>query len=188
MDLRQEIDLDGFSWHVALTQPGQDRQASEALRKRRYCVYRPIMPKTVIDRHRRFNTRWVSMFPGYVFVLPQPKGWEMLRTAPGMRFGENALMRKPDGGLATIAGGHPDFIRIQQIERELSTEAMTAQDPENPFQVGVMVKVNDGGAFHGQWHQIQSLDDVGRICLLLSLFGRSWPAHFEPQHLVPASA
>ncbi len=191
MDLRTEINLEnltGLFWHLALAQPGQDPRAAEALRKRGYLVYRPTMPIRRLDRHRRLSLRWVSMFPGYLLVLPHPKGWEALRTTPGMRLAENALMRKSDGSLATIAGSHPDFIRIQQIELELSTEAMMAQDLENPFKPGDLVKINDGGAFHGQWHQIQSLDDDGRICLLLTMFGRPWPAHFEPQHLVSASA
>lgn len=190
MDLRANINLqpnpNPGPWFIALTLPGQDAKACDALRNRRYQVYRPIMPKLVPDRHRRLSTKWMSMFPGYLFVIDLfSQGWEALRTAPAMRFGEHALYRKPDGNFATMKNDHPDFLRIREIEQALSTEKLEFK-PESQFKVGQMVKINDGSAFTGQWKEIQSLDDEGRVCLLLSLFGRTWPAHFEPQHLISA--
>src|SRR4029077_299822 len=127
-------------WHIALTQPGQDRIAEHALRNRRYRVYRPIIPVKVPNRHNGVKTSWRSMFPGYLFVLPLAHGWEMLRTAPGMRIGEQALM-KINGRFATLGQDDPEFQRIRRIEQELCTAKL--DKPNHRFKRGDEVRVND---------------------------------------------
>lgn len=169
------------SWHIALTEPGADRNAMIALRNRGYDVYRPIIPVFVKQGRGKLKTDWRSMFPGYLFVMDVRIGsWERLRNAPGIRYGrhgDDKAFLRVNGIAATIDEDHPHFQRIRRKEIELSTEGR--------FKVGDTVRVEEG-PLAGLWGTIQTLDDTERVCLLMSLFGRESRVTIESSHLMPA--
>jgi transcription antitermination factor NusG len=175
-------------WHVAIAQPGLDYMAKQALRVRGYTVYRPTMPRQFTDRRRRVQDGSKSMFPGYLFVLPHRTGWESLRTAPGMTYGERALM-KTNGELATISHNDPSHVgimQIRQLELSLWTVNMKSEHTEPKFKVGDKVLIRKGlwVEFCGE---IETLDDDSRICVLVKLLGGQRRVYVSSEHLVQAA-
>lgn len=180
---------DVLRWNVAIAQPGLDWMAADALKVRGYTVYRPTIPRQFTDRRGRSQDGSKSMFPGYLFVLPIRSGWESLRTAPGMTFGERALL-KINGQLATISHNDPDHIGIVQIrEFELSrwndeTKEMT-EEPK--FKVGDQVRIQKGPWIE-MLAQIEALDDNERAWVLFHFLGGTRRALISFDHLIPAIA
>lgn len=175
------------SWHIALTEPGADRNAMIALRNRGYDVYRPIIPVFVKQGRGKLKTDWRSMFPGYLFVMDVRIGsWERLRNAPGIRYGhhDDKAFLRVNGSFATIDNDHPEFIRMRQVEQDLAGEKPMSR-AQHTFKVGQSVRVEEG-PFTGLWGTIQTLDDTERVCLLMSLFGRESRVTIESSHLMPA--
>jgi len=171
-----------MNWHIALTEPGADRIAAEALRNRCYLVYRPILP--IMVRHGRGRLRSVmkSMFPGYLFVIDNQVGsWERLRNAVGVRAFGSLLMI--NGHLAILENGIIEMIKA--TEQRLCTETMKREKVNVPFHVGETVRIEDG-PFVGLFGNIETLDDMQRICLLMSLFGRESRVFVPLEHLLPA--
>jgi transcription antitermination factor NusG len=185
-----EIPQEGvLRWHVAIAQPGLDYMAKQALRVRGYTVYRPTMPRQFTDRRRRIQDGSKSMFPGYLFVLPHRTGWESLRTAPGMTYGERALM-KTNGELATISHNDPSHVgimQIRQLELSLWTVNMKSEHTEPRFKVGDQVKIKKGPwiEFCGQ---IERLDDDDRAWVLFQFLGGTRHALISFDHLSRAEA
>jgi len=190
MDCREnlpELPTSSVFWYIARTQPGQDKSACEALRNRRYQTYRPIMPWQTRRNHGQPRTECRSMFPGYVFVLPNRQGWESLRTAPGMIYGEHALLRL-NGGLATINHNDPNRIGIVQI-REMEQSLWTAREKQNErgWQLGDRVIVKKG-PFIEMLGEIDDLDDNKRVGVLLRILGAERVVYIAPQHIISAEA
>ena len=155
-------------WYVAISQAGKDQIAERHLGVRGYVVYRPKLPA-------RRKTRWgfvelteKSMFPRYLFVQPHSQGWEMLRCAPGILYGENALMRI-NAQLVSIADNDPDFIEIQETERRKRIESCGRPPP--PFAVGDEVRIHKE-----PWLDflatIENIDDERRVVCLISMMRR----------------
>lgn len=176
-------------WHIAIAQPGQDKAAKDALKVRGYTVYRPIMPRTYRTRRNSEVPGSCSMFPSYLFVLPIRSGWEALRTAPGMIYGEKALL-KINGKCATIPHNDPSHVGIVQV-RELEESLWTIDingTPTKPrFKVGDHVQIKKGPwiEFCGE---IETLDDEARVGVLINLLGRRVRAFVNSAHLVQATA
>jgi transcription antitermination factor NusG len=175
-------------WHIAIAQPGLDYMAKQALRVRGYTVYRPIMPSCFTDRRRRQQSGSKSMFPRYLFVLPIRSGWESLRTAPGMVYGEHALM-KTNGQLATVSHNDPSHVgvvQIRELEQSLWTVNTNGDHTMPRFKVGDQVRIKKGPwiEFCGQ---IETLDDESRICVLVKLLGGPRRVFVSSEHLVEAA-
>lgn len=163
-----------YLWHVALT-TGNDSQAVEGLRRRKYRVYRPVFSVETVRRGRR--VKWVrSLFPGYLFVLPHPVGWEPLRESPGMR----DLMRHNNRFVA-MYDDDPDFRRIEAVEMALR------KSPEKTakFRVGQRVHIQKG-PFVDVWGNIEALDDHGRVGVLIDLLKRKVRVFCSEDQLNPA--
>jgi transcription antitermination factor NusG len=148
-----------MDWHIALTEPGSDRIAETALRNRAYLVYRPVEPRRVCG-----GVRWVSMMPGYLFVIDAPcDHWERLRISPGIRTHRSLL--PSNGGYAVLSD---EIIRrIRHVEQELATVQID-DDPRNRFAMGQSVKIGDGlitGIIGG-------LDDREKAVVKILLLGR----------------
>jgi transcription antitermination factor NusG len=184
-------------WRIAQTQPGHDFIAKDALKRRGYTVYGPTMPRQYTDRRRRIQDSPAPMFGGYLFVLPPNHvrrsdigPWEALRTAPGMIYGERALL-KLNGSAATIAHNDPEHIGIVQIrELEESLRAIKGnEETQKPrFQIGDSVKIKKG-----PWIEfcatIETLDNPARVGVLIEgILGRRFRAFVSSAHLVSASA
>jgi len=187
--------MDQLRWHIARTQPGQDFIAKKALKIRGYTVYQPTMPRQYTDRRRRIKDSECSMFGGYLFVLPpnHPRRtdigqWEALRTAPGMIYGDRALLRL-NGSAATIAHNDPAHVGIVQIrELEESLWHISRNDAaEQPhFKVGDHVQIKKG-----PWIEftgiIETLDNNARVGVLIELLGGRVRAFMSSAHLIQAA-
>jgi len=168
-----------MDWHIALTQPGQDRVACDALRSQRYLVYRPIMFGSV--RHGRGRMRSVikSMFPGYLFVIDEfSRGWEWLRISHGVRFKNSLLMMH--GHLATVDSDVMTEIKAE--EQRQCTRTINGEKIVVPYKVGDTVRIEEG-PFSGLFGEVEKLDDLERICLLLKILGRQSRVYLSHTHL-----
>jgi transcription antitermination factor NusG len=171
-----------MQWHIALTQPGQDRIAAAALQGRSYEVYHPLLPAMV--RHGRGHMRHVikSMFPGYLFVVDRAnQGWDWLRNAHGIRVGTCLLTM--NGRLATVDNAIIEEVRMeeqQQVINSLKHKGITL-----PYAIGDIVRVG-GGPFSGFFGEVAKLDDDGRVCLLMDIFGRISRVHVSHEDLTAA--
>lgn len=156
-----------MDWHIALTQPGKDRIACEALRNRRYLVYYPILP--VMVRHGRGRLRSVirPMFPGYLFVIDTDgQGWGWLYPPQGVQYRGLLVI---NGRLATVDNGMVDEIKAEE-QRQCTTK-IKGEKIVVPYRVGDTVRVEDG-PFSGLFGEVANLDDLERVCLLMSILGR----------------
>lgn len=190
MDCREnlpELPTSSVFWHIARSQPGQDKLAADALRNRRYQVYRPIIPRRTNQGRYYVKNGSISMFPTYLFVLPSPQGWESLRTAPGMMFGENALLRL-NGSIASISHNDPNRIGIVQIrEMEQSLWNIEENKHESGWQLGDLVHVRKG-PYIELAGKIAGLDETGRKGILIELLTTNRRIYVSPQHLISAQA
>lgn len=200
MDLRSELHEDQAAlagqlrWHIALTQPSQDATAYQALRLRGYTVYRPLMPETGKMSHGYPSKRQKSMFPGYLFVLPANSRrrmdigpWEALRTAPGMIYGDRALL-KLNGCAATMPHNDPvhgGIVQIRETEERLGTVTKTGE--RLPWKTGEWVRVQKG-PFIEMLGIIETLDDPQRIGLLINVFRRPTRVYVSCAHIISAEA
>lgn len=190
MDCRENLPAlpsSAVHWYIARSQPGQDKAAMEALRNRRYQVYRPIIPWRTRRNHGQWRRESRSMFPTYLFVLPSPQGWESLRQAPGMMFGENALLRL-NGAIATISHNDARRIGIYQI-REMEQSLWNIEENEQGagWKLGELVHVRKG-PYIELAGKIARLDETGRKGILVELLTTNRLVYVSPQHIISAEA
>lgn len=183
-------------WHIAMLQPQAtqfsldehdlwESRVARILRARGYQVYYPGIPRTTHQRHRLPRIALAPMFPGYLFVRSHPRGWDMLRTTPGIRLGQSLLINPATGRLAVLSDD--EFWRIAEIELIKMDQALNPPKKELPYKIGDRVRVT-GGPFEGRWANIETLDDNERIGLLLDIFGRQTRVLASPDWLAPAPA
>lgn len=172
-----------MEWHIARAQPGKDRIAEDALRNERYLVYRPIIPALV--RHGRGRLRNVikSMFPTYLFVIDDRKqGWHYLRNAHGIRIGDGLMTI--NGRLATV-----DDAIVDEVKREEQRQCTTPLQGEKivlPYKVGDTVRIEEG-PFCGLFGEVARLDDIERVCLLMTVLGRESRVHLSHRYLAASA-
>lgn len=154
-------------WHIALIEPQAERIACHVLRARGYEVYYPAFPKKYDRYYGHVRITYRPMFPGYMFVNQSRRGWEMLRTAPGVRTHNSLLMI--NGRYAVLPDD--EIERIAAKETELTNKILNPPPRELPYKVGDRVLVTDG-AFADHYATIETLDDEERIALLMDIFGR----------------
>jgi transcription antitermination factor NusG len=183
-------------WHIAMMEPQRtglretdgiwDANACRILRARGYEVYYPAFPKSVNwggvgSRAVRMVMR--AMFPGYVLVNESARGWDGLRTTPGIRTYGSLLIDTATGRLAVLPPGEID--RIMATESRLRDQILNPQPRELPYKVGDRVKFT-GGAFaesKDPYATIETLDDEERIALLKDIFGRPTRVYSSHEHL-----
>ena len=167
-------------WHIALTEPGKDHIAAQALRNRGYNPYRPLLPVSV--PHGRGQRRSVikSMFPGYLLMPGEPE-WDKLRNLPGIRFRNNILMI--NGRVASVDNAIVDEIRAEE-KRQLTT-GLKGEKIVVPYKVGDMVRIGEG-PFSGLFGEISELDDLERICIFMSILGGVSRVRISHTHLALA--
>lgn len=168
--------------HIALCLPGQDHRATNHLRSRGYCVLQPMMPVIRPNKRRESVLSYEPIFSGYVFIRPSPRGWEGVRTAPGMRYGDAALL-KVNNRLAFLRDDDADFIAMLQTERRLHD--IRPEEPGPKFRIGDRVHISKG-PWMDFWGNIETLDSKERVCCLLDLLGRKVRAYVKYEHLAPA--
>jgi len=166
-----------WRWHVARCL--HDKTAADSLRNLRYRVYRPMIPVQMRDRRNQSYTKWVSMFPTYLLVLPAGQSWELLRTANGILGGDHALLQC-NGQFATISGGAREFLMIRETEKRFLENGKSAK-----FKAGDRIRVQKG-----QWMDffavVDRLDDKSRICCFVDMLGTQRRALIPSKFVIPA--
>src|SRR5882672_1203908 len=182
MDLRTNLNLEPRPnpgpWFIALTLPGQDKTACDALRNRRYQVYRPFMPALISHGRGQCRQEVRSMFPGYLPIRDlYGQGWDWIRTVGAVhrlwvRNGSLAVL--DDDDIAAIKGTE-ERLWNQQIEKKRLGD----------FTIGQVLPVQSG-PFIGQLVTIEDLDDEHRIGVLIDLLGRKTRVYLPPAYLISA--
>lgn len=150
-----------YQWHLAVTD-GHDKQAADALRRRKYRVYWPNYPAIRRVGAGRLAPISRSIFPGYLFVLPGLDGWERLRESPGIHGLKMMTAEYGEKIFATFWDDEPDFRRIEALEREMrEIPKKTAK-----YRVGDRVKVRKGPMIELFGRLIALDDEKGRVHVL----------------------
>lgn len=168
-------------WHIAFVQPQSEAKALAHLPR---CItpYLPKFFKKVPGRCHNWRKLEKPMFPGYLFVRfsLQTPGWQRIFTSPGLR---------PINTLMVINGHYasPTEAEMAIVGRKENELRMKENLPEKllPFHVGNTVRIEEG-PFIGFNAEIETLDDAGRIGLLMQMFGRVIRMYIPAEHLSPA--
>lgn len=148
-------------WLVAKTQPQKETVASTHLARQGLETFLPRYRKT-IRKGSRFTDLWRPLFPGYVFIAAgdDPAIW---RQIGGTR------------GIAYLVGfgrtGRPAIVPEAIMGDLLAISDPDSQLPaDRGFAVGDQVEI-ERGPFSGLTARILSLNDRGRVELLLEIMG-----------------
>jgi len=122
------------------------------------------------------STKTRKFYPGYVFVNMRlydddgvllQKPWYFVREAQGV--------------INFVGGDRPSPLKKSEIDRIINQvqEAEGKEKPKIEYEVGEMVKVNDG-PFANLVGKIEEIDpDRGRLKVSVSIFGRYTPVELE---------
>jgi transcriptional antiterminator NusG len=141
-------------------------------------VGRIVFPVEMISEIRggRKQTHAKKLYPGYLFMeldLYEDSGelrhnlWQFIRTISGVR--------------RFLGGDKPVSMKQEEIDTILSQMELGKSTGKfkSRFSVGDLVKVTDG-PFAGSEGEIGTVDEeMGRVCVLVGLFGRSPPVDLE---------
>ena len=134
-------------WYAVALQPHADALAKAHLERQGFCVFAPVMLRTV--RHaRQFVTKHAPLFPGYLFVQLD-RGRDRWRAVNGTR-GVRGLLNAGDG---------PARVPAAVIDELQALEAARAALPE-----GASLEVV-AGPFAGFVGRLQRLDGAARVSI-----------------------
>jgi len=164
----------GERWYVARTLPQRELQAAKQLANQDFRAFVPRYWKN--RRHaRRVETISAPLFPRYIFVILD-RSRDRWRSINGTLGVERLLMQ----------GGEP-----QAVPQGVVESLLDSTDPEGNIQFryqlrqGQSVRVT-AGPFADFVGQLESLDDRGRVSVLLELIGGNTRVTL-PQTLVAPS-
>lgn len=162
-------------WYVAETLPGKEAIAIENLSRQGFHGFCPRFRKQ--RRHaRRLETVLAPLFPGYVFVRFDPdwQPWRSINGTLGIRRlvgGENARPRPmPETAMRQILSRCRNGIVTQLVDRLAPGDA-----------VRILT-----GPFAESLAEIESLDDKGRVRVLLDILGGGCSVRVSLSCLTPA--
>lgn len=161
-------------WYVVQTEPQRENTAAAYLVARKFKHYLPIILVEVqAGRSRQRRAR--PMFPGYVFVhLDLDRDpFDRIRDLPGVQSGRNAFLHGEGENLASVRD--EEMALVRGWEKEITLEPPVFSWELQKGQAVVVTK----GPFAGHEARIETLDDQGRITLLMSLLGRTTPMQLD---------
>ncbi|MFL9824362.1 transcription termination/antitermination protein NusG [Rhodoplanes sp. SY1] len=160
-------DDDDLVWGCVQTVGGREALCASEIVRAGLSAYWPRFTVARRSNHTS-GTREVrrSLFPGYVFAgwpAARPQAWRIIRTVPGQRRVLEAAYDRPaviDRAFLAALVGH---------EYELAHNLGAARKafgiaPGDPVRLVT-------GPFAGLWARLVSLDDTGRIAVLLDILG-----------------
>lgn len=148
------------SWYVAETQPRKEALAALHLGRQNFEFFLPRFRKT--RRHaRKLDTVLAPLFPGYIFVRfdRERANWRSINGTFGVRrliCGEGGMLRSM-----------PPRV-VEQLQARCRGDIY--ETPLESFKPGQQVRITTG-PFSDLTAQILSLDDKGRVALLLDILG-----------------
>ena len=171
-------------WYTIQTLSGQEMKAEKSLRKRiieeemgEYIdeILLP-MEKVVEVRGGSKKVSQRKLYPGYIFIqmklydeekrlLPTP--WDFVRNTQGI--------------IGFLGGERPIATPTEEIEaiKAQITEAEESEKPRVNFEIGEVVKINDG-PFQNYNGSVEEIDtEAGKLKVTIDIFGRSTPVELE---------
>ena len=171
-------------WYTIQTLSGQEMKAEKSLRKRIIeeemgeFIDEILLPMEKVVEVRG-GTKKVSqrkLYPGYIFIqmklydeekrlLPTP--WDFVRNTQGI--------------IGFLGGERPIATPTEEIEaiKAQITEAEESEKPRVNFEIGEVVKINDG-PFQNYNGAVEEIDaEAGKLKVTIDIFGRSTPVELE---------
>lgn len=171
-------------WYTIQTLSGQEMKAEKSLRKRIIeeemgeFIDEILLPMEKVVEVRA-GTKKVSqrkLYPGYIFIqmklydeekrlLPTP--WDFVRNTLGI--------------IGFLGGERPIATPTEEIEaiKTQITEAEESEKPRVNFEIGEVVKINDG-PFQSYTGAVEEIDaEAGKLKVTIDIFGRSTPVELE---------
>jgi transcription elongation factor/antiterminator RfaH len=174
IDLADRQDSIRQYWYVAAAQPHRETFAQLNLQRQGISTFVPMRRKT-IRRSRRFVEVAAPLFPGYLFISIDPKP-ETVRAVNGTRGVKNLLQFS--GRPAHLPGGFVETLKLN-LEDE-GTVSMRGF-----LHCGDKVEIASG-PFARQVGELMSMDDRGRVRVLLQLLSMQVEVSTRAGNLLPA--
>ena len=172
------------NWYAVHTLSNQEAKAKQyldkfiAVEEMEDYIFEVLMPTETVTEVKAGKKRTITrkFYPGYIFV--------------NMRLydDDNKLLQKPwyfvreaQGVINFVGGDHPNPLKKSEIERIINQvqEAEGKEKPKVQYELGEMVKVNDG-PFMNLIGKIEEIDpDKGKLKVSVSIFGRFTPVELE---------
>jgi transcriptional antiterminator NusG len=176
--------ITGPKWYAVHTLSNQEQKAKKyldkfiAIEEMEDYVFEVLMPTEVVTevKNGKKSTKTRKFYPGYIFVKIRlydddskllQKPWYFVREAQGV--------------INFIGGERPSPLKKSEIDRIINQvqEAEGKVKPKIEYEIGEMVKVNDG-PFANLVGKIEEIDpDRGRLKVSVSIFGRFTPVELE---------
>jgi len=176
--------ISGPNWFAVQTLSNQEQKAKKyldkfiAVEEMEDYVYEVLMPTEVVTEVKagKKTTKTRKFYPGYVFVNMRlydddgkllQKPWYFVREAQGV--------------INFVGGERPTPLKKSEIDRIINQdqEAEGKEKPKIEYEIGEMVKVNDG-PFMNLIGKIEEIDpDKGKLKVSVSIFGRYTPVELE---------
>ena len=171
-------------WYTIQTLSGQEMKAEKSLHKRILeeemgeFIDEILLPMEKVVEVRG-GTKKVSqrkLYPGYIFIqmklydeekrlLPTP--WDFVRNTQGI--------------IGFLGGERPIATPTEEIAaiKAQITEAEESEKPRVNFEIGEVVKINDG-PFQNYNGSVEEIDaEAGKLKVTIDIFGRSTPVELE---------
>ena len=171
-------------WYTIQTLSGQEMKAEKSLHKRIIeeemgeFIDEILLPMEKVVEVRG-GTKKVSqrkLYPGYIFIqmklydeekrlLPTP--WDFVRNTQGI--------------IGFLGGERPIATPTDEIAaiKAQITEAEESEKPKVNFEIGEVVKINDG-PFQNYNGSVEEIDaEAGKLKVTIDIFGRSTPVELE---------
>jgi len=176
--------VSGPQWYAVHTLSNQEQKAKRYLDKfipveeMEDFVFEVLMPTETVTEVKSGKKKTITrkFYPGYVFVKMRlydddgnllQKPWYFVREAQGV--------------INFVGGERPSPLKKAEIDRILQQveEADGKEKPKIEYELGEMVKVNDG-PFMNLVGKIEEIDpDKGKLKVSVSIFGRYTPVELE---------
>jgi transcriptional antiterminator NusG len=171
-------------WYTLQTLSGQELKAEKSLNKRiveeemgEYIdeVLVP-MEKVVEVRNAKKTVTQRKLFPGYIFIEMKLYDEQQQLLGPPWDF-----IRNTQGVIGFLGGDRPIATSAEEIEA-IKAQIADSEESEKPkvnFELGEMVKINDGPfqSYNGAVEEIDA--DSGKLKVTIDIFGRSTPVELE---------
>ena len=174
----------GPQWYAVHTLSNQEQKAKKyldkfiAIEEIEDYVFEVLMPTETITEVKSGKKKTITrkFYPGYVFVKMRlydddgnllQKPWYFVREAQGV--------------INFVGGDRPSPLKKSEIDRIINQveESEGKEKPKIEYEVGEMVKVNDG-PFMNLVGKIEEIDpDKGKLKVSVSIFGRYTPVELE---------
>jgi transcriptional antiterminator NusG len=176
--------ISGPRWYAVQTLSNQEQKAKKyldkfiAVEEMEDYVFEALMPTEQVTEVKagKKTVKTRKFYPGYIFV--------------NMRLydDEGSLLQKPwyfvreaQGVINFVGGDRPSPLKKSEIDRIINQvqEAEGKEKPKVEYNIGEMVKVNDG-PFTNLVGKIDEIDpDKGTLKVSVSIFGRYTPVELE---------